>query len=110
MPAIPPPCAQRSHSRVTGFRQGFLCNATNPKILVFYLALLPQFVSPGAPWWAWLAHAWTLPALGTLWCLALVASVDRARSLLSRRGIRRTLDALTGTVLLGFCAELATEG
>ena len=100
---------RRPHSLSTSFRQGFLCNATNPKILVFYVALLPQFVEPAAPWWAWLAHAWTLPVLGTAWCLLIVAGVDRARNLLTRRTARRALDALTGTVLLGFCARLATE-
>ncbi len=100
---------QRQYSPLSGFRQGFLCNATNPKILVFYLALLPQFLGPGAPWWAWLAHAWTLPLLGTCWCLLIVASADRARNLLSRRNIRRALDTLTATVLLGFCAKLAIE-
>jgi len=100
---------RRPRSRLTGFGQGFLCNATNPKILVFYLALLPQFVGPAAPWWAWLVHAWTLPLLGTCWCLLVVVGVDRARNVLSRRNIRRGLDALTGTVLLGFCAKLATE-
>ncbi len=100
----------RPSSRRRGFRQGFLCNATNPKILLFYVALLPQFVRPTAPWWAWLVHAWTLPLLGTCWCLLVVAGVDQARALLSRRRIRRGLDALTGTVLLGFCAKLATEG
>jgi len=107
----PPQEEQGPHSRSgrRGYRQGFLCNATNPKILVFYLALLPQFVGPSAPWWAWLAHAWTLPVLGTGWCLLVVAGVDRARTILSRRPIRRALDALTGTVLLGFCAKLATE-
>lgn len=99
----------RPSSTLTGFRQGFLCNATNPKILVFYLALLPQFVGPTAPWWAWLAHAWTLPTLGTCWCLLIVSAVERARTLLSRRPIRRALDALTGIVLLGFCGKLATE-
>jgi len=100
---------QRPHTRLSGFQQGFLCNATNPKILVFYLALLPQFVEPAAPWWAWLAHAWTLPLLGTCWCLLIVASVDRARNTLSSRTIRRALDALTGIVLLGFCGKLAAE-
>ncbi len=105
----PSDALQRSRSRASGFRQGFLCNATNPKILVFYLALLPQFVGPAAPWWDWLAHAWTLPLLGTCWCLIIVAGVDRARNVLSRRNVRRALDALTGTVLLAFCARLATE-
>jgi len=99
----------RPRSRLTGFGQGFLCNATNPKILVFYLALLPQFVGSAAPWWVWLVHAWILPLLGTCWCLLVVVGVDRARKVLGRRHIRRGLDALTGTVLLGFCAKLATE-
>lgn len=99
----------RSHSRLSGFRQGFLCNATNPKILVFYLALLPQFVGPAAPWWVWLLHAWTLPVLGTCWCLLIVAGVDRTRTMFSRRSIRRAIDAITGIVLLGFCAKLTTE-
>ena len=30
--------------RTRGLRQGFLCNVTNPKMFVFYLSLLPQFV------------------------------------------------------------------
>ena len=78
-----------------------------PKILVFYLALLPQFVGPAAPWWAWLTHAWTLPLLGSCWCLLVVASVDR--DVLSHRNVRRALDMLTGTVLISFCAKLASE-
>lgn len=101
------PTTPRPRSRVTGFRQGFLSNASNPKILVFYLALLPQFVSAAAPWWVWLAHAWTLPVLGVAWCLLVVAMVQRARNWLARRRVRRALDASTGAVLLGFCVKLA---
>ena len=38
-----------------GWRQGFLSNITNPKVLVFYLAVLPQFVAP-APASKWIRH------------------------------------------------------
>ena len=31
---------------LTGWRQGFLSNITNPKVLVFYLSVLPQFLGP----------------------------------------------------------------
>lgn len=48
------------------YRQGFLCNATNPKILGFYVSLLSQFVSPDASWTTWLVHAWALPFAGTI--------------------------------------------
>jgi threonine/homoserine/homoserine lactone efflux protein len=93
----------------TAYRQGFLCNATNPKILVFYLSLLPQFVARDAPWPVWLVHAWTVPFLGTFWCLSIVAFVGTVRTWLQRRTVRRALDAAAGLVLVGFCARLAAE-
>lgn len=99
----------RNRSALTAYRQGFLCNATNPKILVFYLSLLPQFVAPDATWSAWLLHAWTIPVLGTAWSLAVVFFVGGIRSWLQRRVVRRALDAVSGLVLMGFCARLATE-
>jgi threonine/homoserine/homoserine lactone efflux protein len=93
----------------TGYRQGFLCNATNPKIFVFYLSLLPQFVQPDAPWWIWLLHAWTLPLIGTVWCLLVVAFVGSLRHQFERSRVRRTIDTAAGVVMLGFCAKLARE-
>src|SRR6202007_2624207 len=99
----------RRQSAWPAYRQGFLCNATNPKILVFYLSLLPQFVARDAPWPVWLTHAWTVPFLGTLWCLAFVLFVSTVRKWLPRRMSRRALDAVAGLVLVGFCARLASE-
>jgi len=99
----------RRRSSATAFRQGFVCNITNPKVLVFYLSLLPQFVSRDAPWPVWLVHAWTAPALGTAWFLGVVFFVGAARAWLRRRVVRRALDAVAGFVLAGFCVRLATE-
>jgi threonine/homoserine/homoserine lactone efflux protein len=94
---------------LTGWRQGFLSNITNPKVLVFYLAVLPQFLTPGTgPGWL-LALAWTHAVLALGWLLALVTGLHGARSLLLRRRVRRGLDVATGSVLLGFGARLATE-
>ncbi|SEL02840.1 LysE family translocator [Rhodococcus maanshanensis] len=101
--------AETRPARWTGYRQGFLCNATNPKIFVFYLSLLPQFVQPDAPWWVWLLHAWTLPFLGTLWCLLVVAFVGSLRQQFERPAVRRTIDTAAGVVMLGFCSRLARE-
>lgn len=101
------PAQGRENSRRAAFRQGFLCNATNPK--VFYLSLLSQFVAPDASWTVWLAHAWMVPLLGTVWSVAIVAFVGSLRSWLQRRLVRRALDALSGLVLAGFCARLASE-
>ena len=92
-----------------GWRQGFLSNITNPKVLVFYLAVLPQFLSPGAGLWLLLGYALSHAALGMLYLTGLTLLLSRARRLLSRRPVRRCLDAATGFALLGFGARLATE-
>jgi threonine/homoserine/homoserine lactone efflux protein len=95
--------------RLAGWRQGFLSNITNPKVLVFYLAVLPQFLTPDSGVPTLVLLALTHAVLGLLYLLLLVAGMHRARAVLGRRRVRRALDAVTGTVLLGFGVRLATE-
>jgi threonine/homoserine/homoserine lactone efflux protein len=95
--------------RAIAWWQGFLSNLTNPKVLVFYLAVLPQFLVYGTgPGWS-LLLAWTVPALGFGYLIALVSGMHYARALLMRRRVRRALDATTGAALLGFAAALAAD-
>ncbi|WP_350353354.1 LysE family translocator [Microbacterium sp. A8/3-1] len=92
-----------------GFAQGFLCNATNPKMLVFYLSLLPQFVAAGAPLETWLFHAWMLPLIGTAWLLMLAVLAGTVREFLLKPLVRRLMDAVSGVALIGFGVKLATD-
>ena len=92
------------------WREGFLCNLTNPKVLVFYLSMLPQFLTPGSTIAEALVLAGTVGVLATLWQLVIVAGVHRIRAWLLRRRVRRALDGVTGTALLGFGAALVFEG
>ena len=92
-----------------GWRQGFLSNVTNPKVLVFYLAVLPQFLGAHPALWALLALALTHATLSVLFLIALVHGIHGARRVLSRRRVRRALDAVTGTALLGFGIKLAIQ-
>ncbi|MFC4692394.1 LysE family translocator [Geodermatophilus arenarius] len=94
---------------LTGLRQGFLSNVTNPKVLAFYLAVLPQFLAPGTAVPVLLAYALTHAAVGLAWLLLLVAGLSRARRVLARRPVRRALDAFTGCALLAFGARLAVS-
>ena len=98
-----------SGAALRGFRQGFLSNITNPKVLAFYLAVLPQFLGPGAAVPVLVAFALTHAVIGVAWSLVLVAGLHRARGVLARRPVRRALDALTGCALLGFGARLAVS-
>ena len=92
-----------------GWRQGFLSNITNPKVLVFYLAVLPQFIGAHAAVLTLLLFAASHAVLSLLYLLVLVAALTRARRVLARRKVRRALDVATGTALVGFGARLATE-
>lgn len=95
---------------LAGWRQGFLSNITNPKVLVFYLSVLPQFLHPGEESvLSGVALAYTHAALSLLWLAVLVSVLHGARSWVRRRRVRRSLDGLTGVALLGFGARLAAE-
>ena len=95
--------------RAVAWWQGLLSNITNPKILVFYLAVLPQFLVYGAGLDWSLLLAWSVPVIGFLYLLALVSGMHYARALLMRRRVRRCMDGATGAALLGFAAALAAD-
>jgi threonine/homoserine/homoserine lactone efflux protein len=95
--------------RAHGFRQGFLSNVTNPKVLAFYVAVLPQFVTTATPAAVLLAFALTHAVLGLVWLLAVVAGIEYARRWLASTRSRRTLDGLTSLFLAGFAGRLAFE-
>jgi threonine/homoserine/homoserine lactone efflux protein len=92
-----------------GWRQGFLSNITNPKVLVFYLAVLPQFLTAGTGTPVLLVFAVSHALLSLLYLLVLTTFLHRARRILTRRRVRRGLDAVTGTALVGFSVRLATQ-
>ncbi|HEY2193899.1 MAG TPA: LysE family translocator [Actinomycetospora sp.] len=94
---------------VVRLRQGFLSNITNPKVLVFYLSVLPQFLHPGSAVTDALALAYTHAVLGLIWLTVLVVALHSVRGWLARRRVRRSLDAVTGAVLLGLAGKLAAE-
>jgi RhtB (resistance to homoserine/threonine) family protein len=97
-------------SRFRRFREGFLSNITNPKIIVLYLSVLPQFLTPGVtgPGDA-LLLAYTVAGVGVLWQVLLLLFVHRVRGWLTRRRVRRAMDGVTGTALVGFGAALVLD-
>lgn len=92
------------------WREGFLSNVTNPKVLVLYLSVLPQFLNPATTTvFDALVLAYTVAVLGGIWLLLMLLFVHHVRVWLQRRKVRRSLDALTGTALIGFGAALVAE-
>ena len=82
------------------FRQGFLTNITNPKMILFSLAFLPQFIGSGepAPQLAMLAVLFL--ALAAVWELMIVLAASRVAGRLKRPGVTTALDAVCAAVFL----------
>ena len=99
----------RAVPALTSLREGLLSNVLNPKPIIFYMAFLPQFIDPAHSAMAQsLAMAAMHFTIAMLWQSLLVLMVDRARRLLARPRVSRVMDAITGALLLGFGAKLAT--
>jgi threonine/homoserine/homoserine lactone efflux protein len=92
------------------FRQGFVSAISNPKLGVFFVTFLPQFVLPGqAVLPRLLELGVTFAAIGWTWMNAYGFFVTRLRELITAPRVRRWMQRVTGVVLLGFGARLALE-
>ncbi|WP_017591509.1 LysE family translocator [Nocardiopsis potens] len=91
------------------FRLGLVTNAANPKAAVFAVSFLPQFVPEGAPVLPSLlalAVLWTLVDL--VWFVSAVWVVALVREAFARPAVRRWMEAVSGTVLIGLGVRVVT--
>jgi len=92
------------------FRQGFLSAISNPKLGVFFVTFLPQFVLPGQQVLArLLVLGVTFAVIGWLWMNVYGLFVTRLREVITAPRVRQWMQRITGVVLLGFGARLALE-
>lgn len=101
--------ARRQRTLLKAFGEGFLTNALNPKVAMFYLAAFPQFVvqdnaSPAAAYLLVVVHA----ALNVAWFGPMVLLFDRLSVAVRGGQVQRWLKGLTGLVFVGFGIKLAT--
>ena len=96
------------HSGAGPFLQGFLTNLLNPKVAIFYLTFLPQFISQGEPV---LKKSFFLAAihivLGFVWLTAYAWFVDRLGAVLTRPSVKAWLERTVGALLIALGVRLA---
>ncbi|HEY3065114.1 MAG TPA: LysE family translocator [Methylomirabilota bacterium] len=92
------------------FLQGLLSNVLNPKVALFYLTLLPQFVRPGD---SLLVRSLLLAGIhvviGLAWLFLYTYFLGRLDVVLRRPRVRNLLEGITGTVLVGLGARVAWD-
>eukprot|EP00903_Cladosiphon_okamuranus_P000845 g843.t1 len=106
-PAVAP--AKRKRTLAKAFGEGFLTNALNPKVSMFYLAAFPQFIPAGD---GAVVAALSLVALHSLinavWFGAMILLLARVGKAARSPSFQRWLKGVTGLVFMGFGLKLAT--
>ena len=103
------PEAAPAISATKAFGQGFVTNVTNAKVLLFYLAFLPQFVTPGVPGTAigLLLLGLSFGVTGSMWNSGVAFAASAAAPSDARSGrARRLLDAMAGAILLAIAIPI----
>lgn len=100
----------KPQSLARAFVKGFTTNLLNPKVGVFYMAVLPQFIWAGAPtWFAGIMLALVHVTEGMIWLSIIIYATSFARNFLSKPKPKMWIDRIAGTALIGFGLKTAFD-
>ncbi|MED0894705.1 LysE family translocator [Aneurinibacillus migulanus] len=102
--------SEKKNASLSAFRQGFLTNVLNPKVAVFFLTFLPQFLEPGSnTFLQFLIMGLTYAALTLIWFLMYVYLIHSINVWMKKPSVQRAIQGISGIVLLSFGIKLALE-
>jgi threonine/homoserine/homoserine lactone efflux protein len=102
---------RQSAGRWAAFRSGIVSNLLNPKVALFFLALMPQFIDAASPdkVIAFLALGLSFVTLGVIWCVVLaVAAASLRGAFLRRPSMAQVLNKVAGAMFIALGLRLAT--
>ncbi|MDF0727141.1 LysE family translocator [Cytobacillus sp. S13-E01] len=92
------------------FKKGFLTNILNPKVAVFFLTFLPQFVDVGSnTFLPFFLMGITYTFLTAIWFLLYVYLINQISAFMKKPQAQNMIEGITGTILIGFGIKLALE-
>lgn len=92
------------------FMRGLTANLLNPKVGVFYMAVLPQFIWDGAQaWFAGILLSLVHVLEGVLWLSIIILATNFARGFLGKPKSKMWIDRVAGSALIGFGLKTALE-
>ncbi|MCO7569207.1 LysE family translocator [Pseudomonas chlororaphis] len=90
------------------FLKGLLGNVLNPKVGIFYVSFLPQFIPQGQPLVLWTFGLVSIHVvLGLIWSLLLIGATRSLSGVLQREKVIQWMDRTTGMIFVLFAARLA---
>ena len=101
----------RRWTTLAAFRQGVLTNLLNPKVALFFLAFLPQFIDPSSNLKiaAFITLGLTFVTTGTIWCLVLAWFASSfSERLRNNETVAQWLNRTAGTIFVFLGLRLAT--
>ena len=92
------------------FKQGFFTNILNPKVAVFFLTFLPQFVDTESNTLIpFLIMGTTYTVLTAIWFFLYVYLINQISAFMKKPKSQKMIEGITGTILIGFGIKLALE-
>jgi RhtB (resistance to homoserine/threonine) family protein len=101
----------RCRTSIAAFRQGVLTNILNPKVALFFLAFLPQFINPASNMKiaAFIILGLTFVTTGTIWCLVLAWFASSfSQRLRNNETLAQWLNRTAGALFVFLGVRLAT--
>lgn len=90
------------------FFRGMMGNVLNPKIGIFYVSFLPQFIPQGQPLITWTFGLVGIHVvIGLLWSIILIGATQSLAKMLRREKVITWMDRATGMIFVLFAARLA---
>jgi threonine/homoserine/homoserine lactone efflux protein len=108
------PLAQQRSGQLRTVRgawlRGFTTNLLNPKVGVFYLAMIPQFMADGVSHLAMgIILAMVHNLIAFVWFSGVILATEAAGRVVRGASFTRVVDRITGTLLVGLGLRLATS-
>lgn len=108
--AVIPDATAKPAGKLASFGRGLLSNILNPKVGVFYIALIPQFIPEGVfPLGMGLALALVHVIESLIWFSVIIFASQVARRWFTNPRVVRWIDRVTGGILIAFAGVLAFE-
>lgn len=93
------------------FLEGLLTNLLNPKIIVFYLSIIPQFIEiNSAGFFDIFSYALIHILMGLVWLYFYATLLQQTQQLLLKPKIKQLLEGFTGFVMVGLGLRMLLEG